>query len=159
MITHTSGDILQDSSEALVNTVNCVGVMGLGLALQFKNAFPENFAAYKIACIAGEVTAGKMFITRTGRIFPSKLIVNFPTKRHWRDCSRMDDIQDGLVDLRNQIQSLQIGSIAIPALGCDLGGLDWTDVCPVIESTLADVKAEVILYAPHNSSVNKSATS
>ena len=93
MIEYRSGDILKSGAEALVNTVNCVGVMGRGIALQFKNAFPDNFAAYASACKRGEVQPGRMFVFDTGRLIPPKYIINFPTKRHWRGKSRIEDIE------------------------------------------------------------------
>jgi O-acetyl-ADP-ribose deacetylase (regulator of RNase III) len=95
MITYTKGDILRDESEAIVNTVNCVGIMGRGIALQFRNAYPENFKAYERACKREEVQPGRMFVHETGDLAP-RYIINFPTKRHWRGKSRMEDIDSGL---------------------------------------------------------------
>lgn len=148
MFQYSDRDILQDKSEALVNTVNCVGVMGRGLALEFKKAYPANFDLYKTACSARKVVAGEMFITHTEQIFPPFYIINFPTKRHWRNPSRLDDIEAGLVDLRDQIITRGIKSIAIPALGCSLGGLSWSDVRPMILETLNGIDANIVLYAP-----------
>ena len=124
MISYTSGDILKANAEALVNTVNCVGVMGRGIALQFKNAFPENFAAYAKACQKKEVIPGKMFVYRTGTLITPYFIINFPTKRHWRGKSLLEDIETGLLDLAGVIRHYGIRSIAIPPLGSGLGGLD-----------------------------------
>lgn len=149
MIEYTRGDILADQSEALVNTVNCVGVMGRGIALQFKNAFPANFKAYAVACKQGEVQPGRLFIYETGQLTPPRYIVNFPTKRHWRGKSRMADIEAGLVTLVEWIRERGIGSIAIPPLGSGLGGLDWADVRPRIEAALAPfAEVRVSIYEP-----------
>lgn len=125
MIEYTQGDILKCEAEALVNTVNCVGVMGRGIALQFKRMFPENFKAYAAACKRREVRPGRMFVFETGQLTPPRYIINFPTKRHWRGKSRMDDIESGLVALVAVIRARGIRSIAIPPLGSGLGGLDW----------------------------------
>ena len=136
MIKFKTGDILTEDTEALVNTVNCVGTMGRGLALQFKKAFPDNFKSYAVACKHNEVQPGQMFVYETGRLTNPRYIINFPTKRHWRDKSRMEDIDAGLVALAEEIRSHNIHSIAIPALGCGLGGLDWLEVRPRIERIL-----------------------
>lgn len=133
MIEYKIGNILTEDAEALVNTVNCVGVMGRGLALKFKEAFPENFKSYAVACKQKEVQPGQMFVYETGRLTNPRYIINFPTKRHWRENSRMEDIDAGLIALAEEIRSHNIHSIAIPALGCGLGGLDWLEVRPRIE--------------------------
>lgn len=149
MIELTRGDLLRADAEALVNTVNCAGHMGRGLALQFKRAFPASFAAYAAACKRGEVQPGRMHIVETGQLTNPRYIVNFPTKRHWRDRSRIEDIDAGLVALIADVQRLRITSIAVPPLGCGLGGLDWADVRPRIERAFAphpDVR--VLLYEP-----------
>lgn len=149
MIELTQGDILKADAEALVNTVNCVGVMGRGIALQFRKAFPENFNVYKKACKNGEVKPGKMFVYDLNRISNPHFIINFPTKRHWRNKSRLEDIELGLQDLIKFIQQQKIHSIAIPPLGCGLGGLNWSDVRSlIIEAfkTLPDVT--VLLFEP-----------
>lgn len=149
MIELTSGDILKDDSDAIVNTVNCVGVMGRGIALQFKNAWPENFDAYAAGCKRDEVQPGRMFIYEVGQLTSPRFIVNFPTKRHWKGKSRMEDIESGLQDLVKQIQARGIRSIAIPPLGSGLGGLEWADVRPVIETALADLAdVRVRIYEP-----------
>ena len=148
MIRFTSGNILESEAEALVNTVNCVGVMGRGLALQFKNAFPENFDEYKHACDRGEVVLGKMFITEPKPPNVPNFIVNFPTKRHWKNKSRIDDIELGLVDLREEIDLRCIASIAIPPLGCGLGGLHWPVVRRLIVDVLLPTYSEIIVYSP-----------
>jgi O-acetyl-ADP-ribose deacetylase (regulator of RNase III) len=150
MIELTSGDILKDEADAIVNTVNCVGVMGRGIALQFKNAWPKNFKAYEAACARKELQPGRMFIFETGQLTTPRYIVNFPTKRHWRGNSRIEDIESGLVALASDIKSRGIRSIAIPPLGAGLGGLDWDDVRPLIEkhlSPLADVTVRI--YEPN----------
>ena len=149
MIEYKRGDILKDSAEALVNTVNCVGVMGRGIALQFKNAFPENFRAYAIACKQGDVRPGRMFIYKTGRLIPPRYIINFPTKRHWRGKSRLEDIESGLMALAEVIQQYGIRSIAIPPLGCGLGGLDWEQVKSRIEAAVEPlIDVRVTIYEP-----------
>ncbi len=149
MIEPTTGDILKADAEALVNTVNCVGFMGRGIAAQFKRAFPANFAVYEAACKREEVQPGRMLVVETGQLTNPRWIVNFPTKRHWRANSRLEDIDAGLVALTAEIRRLGIKSIAVPPLGCGLGGLAWSDVRPRIErafATLPDVK--VLLFEP-----------
>jgi O-acetyl-ADP-ribose deacetylase (regulator of RNase III) len=149
VIRFKQGNILEESAEALVNTVNCVGVMGKGVALQFKQAFPENFHKYKKACTAKEVEAGRMFIVSTGQLLFPRYIVNFPTKRHWKEKSQIADIRSGLAALIQDIQRLEIRSIAIPPLGCGNGGLDWQEVQPLIEEAFASLpEVEVIIFAP-----------
>ncbi len=125
-----SGDLFAADTDAIVNAVNCVGVMGKGLALAFKKQFPDNFEAYRRACDTGEVMPGKMFVVE--RASAPRWIINFPTKRHWRSPSTLDDVRSGLVDLIAQVKSREIKSVAIPALGCGLGGLRWEDVRPAI---------------------------
>ena len=148
MIEFRRGDILAADAEALVNTVNCVGVMGRGIALQFKNAFPSNFKAYAAACKRDEVVPGRMFVFDTGRVRP-RYIINFPTKRHWRGKSRMSDIEAGLGALVEEIARREIRSIAIPPLGAGLGGLDWLKVRDRIEEALRALPhTEVIVYEP-----------
>ncbi|MEO0012659.1 MAG: hypothetical protein RLZZ535_1048, partial [Cyanobacteriota bacterium] len=127
---------LGEHIEDLVNTVNCVGVMGKGIALQFKQAFPENFKQYKKACDAKEVQPGRMFTTSTGKLFP-KYIINFPTKNHWKGKSKIKDIESGLNALVREVERLNIKSIAIPPLGCGNGGLDWEQVKPMIVNAFA----------------------
>jgi O-acetyl-ADP-ribose deacetylase (regulator of RNase III) len=149
MITHAQGDMLESDAEALVNTVNCVGVMGRGIALQFRKAFPANYKAYKAACEANEMQPGKMFVVELGALASPKYIINFPTKRHWKGKSRIEDIAAGLDDLVQVIRERGIRSIAVPPLGCGLGGLDWQKVRPIIESKLTALSdVQVQLYAP-----------
>lgn len=149
MIEFKSGDILADDAEALVNTVNCVGVMGRGIALQFKNAFPKNFKVYAAACKREEVRPGRMLVFETGQMTPPRYIINFPTKRHWRGKSRMEDIEAGLVALVEVIRERDIRSIAIPPLGSGLGGLDWPEVRSRIEAALNRLESvRVTVYEP-----------
>ena len=160
MIEYRSGDILKSEAEALVNTVNCVGVMGRGIALQFKNAFPENFKAYAAACKRELVQPGRMFAFETGQLTPPRYIINFPTKRHWRDKSRVEDIEAGLAALAVEIRARRIRSIALPPLGCGLGGLDWTsEVRPRIEAALRALEdVEVFVYEPHGAPASDTMT-
>ncbi len=155
MITFTSGDILQADVEAIVNTVNCVGVMGRGIALQFQKAWPENFKAYAEACKNKQVQPGRMFVFNTDQLANPHYIINFPTKRHWRGSSRMEDIEAGLLALVATVREKNIRSIAIPPLGSGLGGLDWQQVKPKMQQAmheLADV--QVIIYEPYGAPEN-----
>ncbi|MDE2594096.1 MAG: macro domain-containing protein [Burkholderiales bacterium] len=154
----THGDLLaQDDVDAIVNTVNCVGVMGKGIALQFKNKWPANYRAYEVACKAGEVRPGRMFVYDAGALAKPHFIINFPTKDHWRGKSTLAFIRDGLVDLVAHIQRLGIRSIAVPPLGCGNGGLNWADVQPLIEDAFARVPdVEVRLFAPEGTPSAKS---
>ena len=150
MIEITRGNILEADAEALVNTVNCVGYMGKGIALQFKKAFPENFKAYERACRAKDVRPGKMLVFETGTMWNPKYIINFPTKRHWRGKSRLEDIEAGLKALVDEVKKREIKSIAIPPLGCGLGGLDWNTVRPMIEKAFSSLpEVRVLLFEPH----------
>lgn len=149
MIHHATGNLLQADVEALVNTVNCDGFMGKGIALQFKQAWPGNFDAYAKACLAEQVRPGQMFIWETGRMVNPRYIINFPTKRHWRGKSRITDIQDGLHALVADVQRLGIKSIAVPPLGCGNGGLDWSEVRPLIESAFEELPdVNVQMFSP-----------
>jgi len=153
MIDYKRGDILREDVEALVNTVNCVGIMGRGIALQFKNAFPENFKTYASACDRNEVQPGRMLVFETDRLTNPKYIINFPTKRHWRGKSRIEDIDSGLVALVNEIRSRNINSIAIPPLGSGLGGLDWSTVRPRIENSLRSLNdVRIVIFEPSTDS-------
>lgn len=155
MIEITRGDILRADAEAIVNTVNCVGVMGRGIALQFKKSWPENFKVYAAACKRKDVQPGKMFIFETGQLTNPRFIINFPTKRHWRGASRIEDIDTGLSALVNDIQRLGIKSIAIPPLGAGLGGLDWAVVREKIEVAMQPLKdVQVLLYEPSGAPQN-----
>ncbi|MEI7240285.1 macro domain-containing protein [Pectobacterium brasiliense] len=150
MIEYRQGDILQAETEAIINTVNCVGVMGRGIALQFKNAYPDNFKAYAASCKAKQVVPGKMFVFETGQLTNPRYIINFPTKRHWKGKSRLEDIVAGLDDLVAVIRQHDIRSIAIPPLGSGLGGLDWQDVKPLIESAVQPLESvQIAIYDPN----------
>lgn len=149
MIELVRGDILTADVEAVVNTVNCVGVMGRGIALQMKNAFPENFRVYEAACERGQVEPGRMFVFETGQFTNPRYVINFPTKRHWRGKSRLADIESGLQALVAEIRRLGIRSVAVPPLGCGLGGLDWAVVRPRIESALAELpEVRALVFEP-----------
>src|SRR3990172_4048125 len=149
MIEITHGNILRTDAEALVNTVNCVGFMGKGIALQFKNAHPDNYDAYKKACDAGDVQPGRMFIYEIGSMINPRYIINFPTKRHWKGKSRLEDIKAGLKALIGEVRKRDIRSIAVPPLGCGLGGLQWSVVRPLIEKAFAELPAvKILLFEP-----------
>ena len=150
MIERITGNLLEAQAEALVNTVNCVGVMGKGIALQFKQAFPDNYALYRAACERGEVRLGQMLVYDSGQMIYPRYIINFPTKQHWRDKSRIQDIEAGLEALVREVQSRGIRSIAIPPLGAGSGGLNWADVRPRIGRAFVPLKdVQVQLYEPH----------
>jgi len=148
MIEFAEGNLLHADVDALVNTVNTVGVMGKGVALQFKQAYPANFTAYRRACDNDEVRIGRMFVWDSHRSGPRRYIINFPTKGHWRSRSRIEDIDAGLHDLVHQITALGITSIAIPALGCGNGGLDWHEVLPRIRQALDPLSVRTVVYPP-----------
>jgi len=149
MIEYKTGDILSEQTDALVNTVNCVGVMGRGIALQFKRNFPENFKAYASLCKQGKMQPGRVFVFETKQTIRPRYIINFPTKRHWRGKSRIEDIESGLESLVKEIRSLGIQSIAIPPLGSGLGGLNWTEVHARIQAALEGLDdVSVVIYEP-----------
>lgn len=148
MITFTQGNLLESRAEALVNTVNTVGVMGKGIALMFKERFGENYRRYAAACKRNEVQTGQMFVTEVRELDGARWIVNFPTKQHWRSNSRIEWIADGLQDLRRFLVDQHVRSVAIPPLGAGNGGLDWAEVRPLIEEALADLDTEVMVYEP-----------
>jgi O-acetyl-ADP-ribose deacetylase (regulator of RNase III) len=155
MIEYKTGDMFTENAEAFVNSVNCVGVMGRGIALQFKNNYPDNFKAYAKACERDEVQPGQMFVFETGRLTNPRYIINFPTKRHWRGKSRMEDIESGLEALTKEIRERNIRSIAIPPLGSDLGGLNWNDVSPRIEAMLRDFDGvHAVIFTPGSAPVD-----
>lgn len=148
----TKGNILRADTEAIVNTVNCVGFMGRGIAAQFKRQYPANFKAYEAACKRKEVVPGRMFMFETGQLTNPRLIVNFPTKRHWRGASRIEDIEAGLSALIGEVKQRGIKSIAIPPLGCGLGGLDWNDVRPLIERAFKETpEVRTVVFEPNDS--------
>lgn len=149
MIRYTQGNLLEAPAEALVNTVNEVGVMGKGIALMFREAFPENTRRYTEACKEKKVRVGTMFVVRERDLTAQRWIINFPTKKHWRQPSRMEWIRDGLKDLARVIRDKQIRSVAVPPLGCGAGGLEWSQVKREIELALGDLDdVEVIVFAP-----------
>ncbi|MEK7466244.1 MAG: macro domain-containing protein [Planctomycetota bacterium] len=149
MLEYVYGDLLAAKAEALVNAVNIVGVMGKGIALQFKNAYPDVFKAYESACKAGELHLGRVFVCELPRhVDGPRWIVHFPTKGHWRDPSRLADIESGLADLVATIRRLEIRSIAIPQLGCGNGGLNWSEVQPLVQGALKDLPdVRVMVFA------------
>ncbi len=151
-IVFKKGDMFSEPVEALVNTVNCVGVMGKGVALEFKNRWPANFKAYKKLCDAKELRPGQMFVFDTKELFVSdgpRYLVNFPTKAHWRAKSKISYVEDGLDALAEAIQEYGIKSIAIPPLGCGNGGLDWAEVKPLLQSKLVGLEdVTVVVFAP-----------
>lgn len=148
MVEFVRGNMLEADVDALVNTVNTKGVMGKGVALQFRRAFPANYKAYRAACGAGDVRLGHMFVFETGRLEGPRTIINFPTKGHWRSGSRLADIEAGLRDLRRVLLELGVRSVALPPLGCGLGGLRWSDVRPLIEQALGELPLRVLAYEP-----------
>jgi O-acetyl-ADP-ribose deacetylase (regulator of RNase III) len=152
MISEESGSLLDAPADALVNTVNTVGVMGKGLALQFKQAYPGNFRAYQSACRNGEVRLGRMFVYEPGVHGQPRYLINFPTKGHWRTKSNLPGIRAGLADLRQIVIERGITSIAVPPLGCGNGGLSWEDVRPLIAEALGDLPGvRVLVYPPQDS--------
>ena len=154
MIKIMSGNILDQRTEALVNTVNCEGFMGKGIALQFKRAFPDNFEVYRRACAMGEVSIGRVFVFETKRVLADtcanpRYIFNFPTKYRWREKSQLEYIESGLYSLIEEVKKRNISSIAMPPLGCGLGGLRWRDVRPMIEAAFDAVpQTEAFLFEP-----------
>jgi O-acetyl-ADP-ribose deacetylase (regulator of RNase III) len=151
MIKETTANLFEAKAEALINAVNCVGVMGKGIALQFKQKFPADyFNAYKLACQTGELAIGsvQVYELKNAQTNP-RYIINFPTKRHWREQSRIEYIEGGLQSLIEAVERYKIKSIAMPALGCGLGGLDYEEVKPLIEKAFSDLpKVEVLLFVP-----------
>ena len=149
MIELTRGNLLEADAEALVNTVNTEGVMGKGIALQFKRAFPNTFVVYECEAKAGRVVTGKVLVDEVGELHGPRWIIHFPTKRHWRQPSRLQYIDEGLVSLVAEVRRLAIRSIAVPPLGCGNGGLAWDDVRPRIEQAFAALpEVRVLLFEP-----------
>lgn len=149
MIENAKGNLLQAEAEALVNTVNCVGVMGKGIALQFKQAYPDMAKAYEKACKREEIRPGHVQVWDTGALHGPKHIINFPTKLHWRSKSRLEDIESGLTSLVQTIRALGIESVAVPPLGCGHGGLSWSEVRPMIEAAFEEIPdVQVLIFAP-----------
>lgn len=149
MIENATGNLLQAEAEALVNTVNCVGVMGKGIALQFKQAWPEMAEEYQRLCRCGEMRPGQVQVWETRTLHDPKYIINFPTKREWFRSSNYADIASGLASLAQAIRERNIRSVAVPALGCGAGGLAWSKVRPMIEQAFADLpEVRVLLFGP-----------
>jgi O-acetyl-ADP-ribose deacetylase (regulator of RNase III) len=149
MIELARGNLLDSGAEALVNPVNCRGVMGAGLALAFKRRFPEVFDAYRAACESGELRLGQMHAVQ---VVGGQWILHVPTKDHWRQPSKLEYVRDGLGNVLACVRCHRIGSIAIPALGCGLGGLDWADVEPLIRQAFEPLpEVRVMLYPPRSS--------
>ena len=152
MIHYKIGNLLESEAEALVNTVNTVGVMGKGIALQFKNMFPINFKEYAKACKNKEVNVGKLLITEEVSLLSGKkIIINFPTKTNWRLPSEFSYIESGLIDLVKEIKERKIKSIAIPPLGAGNGGLDWSKVKLILERHLSEIDCDIYIYEPSES--------
>ncbi len=150
-IAFKNGDMFREPVQALVNTVNCVGVMGKGVALEFKRRWPANFNVYRKLCDAKALSPGKMFVFDRGALVEDgpRYLVNFPTKVHWRSKSELSYVEDGLDDLMRVIAEHGIKSIALPPLGCGNGGLDWADVKPLIENKLGSLDSvKVIVFSP-----------
>ena len=163
MIEYKTGDILTEETDALVNTVNCVGVMGRGIALQFKRMFPKNFKAYAAQCKREKMQPGRVFVFETGQMLSPRYIINFPTKRHWRGKSRIEDIESGLASLAKEIRERDIHSIAIPPLGSGLGGLDWSEVRVLIQAALEGLdNVKIVIFepggGPADGRINRSST-
>ena len=149
------GSLFDDNAEAIVNPVNCVGVMGAGVAKQFKEKYPDNFDFYLEGCLKGVVQLGHVFVFDQGRHKPMpRYVVNFPTKKHWKDRSYLFDIQNGLASLKCDLVSRSISSVALPALGCGLGGLKWPEVNELIFRMLNNLTAKIIVYKPQIDNVN-----
>jgi O-acetyl-ADP-ribose deacetylase (regulator of RNase III) len=149
MLRFTTGNIMDSSAEALVNTVNTVGVMGKGIALQFKQAFPHNFEVYRQACLNGSFQTGQLLVVKDQELLMGeRLIINLPTKSHWKSPSTYEFVETGLIALVTYLKANPIKSLAMPALGCGNGGLDWKVVKPMIEKYLAELDLSVWVYEP-----------
>ncbi|WDF79044.1 macro domain-containing protein [Mucilaginibacter sp. KACC 22773] len=149
MIRFTKGNLLESGAEALVNTVNTVGVMGKGIALQFKQAFPFNYKKYKEACRKGELVTGKLLVVKDSNLLTGeKTIINFPTKQDWRNPAKNEYIASGLIELLSYLKQSKLKSIALPALGCGNGGLDWQVIKPMLTGMLSELSMEIIVYEP-----------
>lgn len=150
MITLCQGNLMRDGADALVNPINCAGAMGAGLALQFKRAYPDMNTAYTLACARGAIRPGRIFVYSTASLSAPYYIFNFPTKRHWREASKIEYIDDGLAAMCDLLPEYSVDSIALPALGCGLGGLPWETVREHIEDALGHLPGiDIRLYAPH----------
>ena len=151
-IEYKNGDMFDEPTEAIVNTVNCVGVMGKGVALEFKRRWPENFKAYKRVCVDKKLSPGEMFIFDNNGFLDSekhRFLINFPTKQHWRSRSKIEYVKDGLADFIEQVRRLGIKSVAVPPLGCGNGGLEWSEVRPLIEEAVTALpKVRFVIFGP-----------
>lgn len=151
-IEYKNGDMFEERTDAIVNTVNCVGVMGKGVALEFKRRWPKNFNEYKRLCDHKGLTPGKMFVFDNSDFLTEghhRYLINFPTKQHWRSRSKIEYVKDGLVDFVEQVRELGITSVAMPPLGCGNGGLDWEDVRPLIEDAVAELPdVRFVIFGP-----------
>lgn len=149
MIVYKQGNLLDDEAEALVNTVNLVGVMGKGIALAFKQAFPHNFEVYRKACASGALDIGAVLPVKDNNLLlGERLIINLPTKKHWRQPSEYSYIAMGLTALVNYLSAQPVKSLAMPALGCGNGGLDWQVVRLMIEKQLSPLEMRIHVYEP-----------
>jgi len=147
---YITGNLLEADTQALVNTVNTVGVMGKGIALQFKERFPINFKIYAAECKKGEMKVGKMLVVKENTLNGEIIIINFPTKTEWFKKSQYDYIEEGLKDLARVIEEYKIQSIAIPPLGCGNGGLKWDKVKPLMDKYLGHFSNVTIkIYEPN----------
>ena len=147
-ITITKGNMFDLNCDALVNPINCKGVMGAGLALEFKKRYPAMFTEYVKLCKASQIQIGKVWIWETGLLIPPLYLINFPTKDDWRNPSKLKWIESGLDDLRSHVILNEMASIALPALGCGKGNLSFDNVRPLIELKLGDLKTNVFLFEP-----------
>lgn len=145
-IVYVSGDILKATTEAVINPVNCVGIMGAGLAKQFSDKYPKMYKDYRDICHYGELNPGRLHVFDRERFSPPFYIINFPTKKHWKNPSKLEYIESGLVTLVQILGRLGAKSISIPKLGCGLGGLDWHDVNSLIKRHLSDVRVKIVAY-------------
>lgn len=145
MVTYVTGDIFRSPAQVITNTVNCVGVMGAGIALEFKKRYPDLFNDYKQRCQKGEVIAGRPYLFENDKV----QVLNFPTKRHWKNNSDINDIEDGLKYLAEHHADMGIFFLALPPLGCGLGGLEWASVKTLIDKHLGPLPdLEVLVYEP-----------
>jgi len=147
MIEFVKGNIFDSETEAIVNAVNTVGIMGKGIALEFKKRYPENFKVYKNACETGTLKTGSVLVVKE---YDGKIIINFPTKAHWKDASKLKYIIDGLESLKSMVLNQNIKSLALPAIGCGLGGLKWEVVKELIKKDLSHLDANIFVYEPRD---------
>ncbi len=147
---YKKGNILESNTEVIVNPVNIVGVMGKSLALQFKQKFPTNYKIYKEACKNKTIDIGKLLLVDESTLEKKKFILNFPTKNHWSNPSKIEYIEEGLKDLVRIIENNNFESMAIPALGCGLGGLEWENVKLLLEKYLGNLEGiEIVIFEPN----------